>query len=41
MSGRTRLGLIVVGDNAAAIALYRRNGYRLSSMHLDKQLRSE
>ncbi|MFI2319298.1 GNAT family N-acetyltransferase [Nocardia beijingensis] len=39
--GRTRLGLNVVGDNAAAIALYRRNGYQVSSMHLDKQLRSE
>ncbi|WP_280424813.1 GNAT family N-acetyltransferase [Nocardia carnea] len=37
---RTRLGLNVVGDNAAAIALYRRNGYRVSSMHMDKQLHS-
>lgn len=35
----TRLGLNVVGDNEAAIALYRRNGYRVSSMQLDKQLR--
>ncbi|NEW46158.1 GNAT family N-acetyltransferase [Nocardia cyriacigeorgica] len=38
--GRTRLGLNVVGDNAAAIALYRQNGYRVSSMYLDKQLRT-
>lgn len=37
---RTRLGLNVVGDNAAAIALYRRNGYRVSSMQMDKQLRT-
>lgn len=37
---RTRLGLNVVGDNEAAIALYRRNGYRVTSMQLDKQLRS-
>ncbi|MFI1459902.1 GNAT family N-acetyltransferase [Nocardia carnea] len=37
---RTRLGLNVVGDNAAAIALYRRNGYRVSSMHMDKQFPS-
>ncbi|WP_433490816.1 GNAT family N-acetyltransferase [Nocardia grenadensis] len=38
---RARLGLNVVGDNEAAIALYRRNGYRVSSMQLDKQIRPE
>lgn len=38
--GGTRLGLNVVGDNTAAIALYRRSGYRVSSMHMDKELRS-
>ncbi|WP_083905457.1 GNAT family N-acetyltransferase [Nocardia transvalensis] len=38
--GRTRLGLNVVGDNTAAIALYRRTGYHVSSMHMDKPLHS-
>ncbi|WP_459545641.1 GNAT family N-acetyltransferase [Nocardia sp. X0981] len=38
--GGTRLGLNVVGDNAAAIALYRRSGYRISSIHMDKELGS-
>ncbi|WP_431952266.1 GNAT family N-acetyltransferase [Nocardia lijiangensis] len=38
--GTTRLGLNVVGDNVAAIALYRSCGYTVSSMHLDKTLRS-
>ena len=37
--GRTRLGLNVVGDNDAAIAMYRRNGYHVSSLQLDKPLR--
>lgn len=37
--GRTRLGLNVVGDNDVAIAMYRRNGYHVSSMQLDKPLR--
>lgn len=39
-AGRSRLGLNVVGDNTAAIALYRRNGYQVSSMHMDKHLPS-
>ena len=37
--GRTRIGLNVVGDNDAAIGLYRRNGYHVSSLQLDKPLR--
>ncbi|WP_063034528.1 GNAT family N-acetyltransferase [Nocardia grenadensis] len=36
--GTTRLGLNVVGDNTAAIALYRSRGYTVSSMYLDKTL---
>jgi ribosomal protein S18 acetylase RimI-like enzyme len=36
--GWTSLGLNVVGDNDAAIALYRRNGYDVSSMYLRKSV---
>ncbi len=36
--GRTRLGLNVVGDNYTAIALYRRSGYQVASMVMDKTL---
>jgi GNAT superfamily N-acetyltransferase len=36
--GRKALGLNVVGDNAAAIALYQRSGYAVSSMAMRKQL---
>jgi GNAT superfamily N-acetyltransferase len=36
--GRTALGLNVVGDNEAAIALYRRSGYAVSSMAVHKPL---
>lgn len=36
--GRTALGLNVVGDNAAAIALYRRAGYDVASMVMRKQV---
>ncbi|GAA5123477.1 hypothetical protein [Pseudonocardia adelaidensis] len=37
--GRTRLGLNVVGTNVAAIALYRKSGYALSTMQMSKLLR--
>jgi GNAT superfamily N-acetyltransferase len=36
--GRTALALNVVGDNEAAIALYRSNGYEVSSMSMRKIL---
>jgi GNAT superfamily N-acetyltransferase len=36
--GMTALGLNVVGDNEAAIALYRRCGYAVSSMSLRKAI---
>jgi GNAT superfamily N-acetyltransferase len=36
--GRTALGLNVVGDNEAAIALYRRNGYDVASMSMRKRI---
>jgi len=39
--GKTRLALNVVGDDAAAIALYRRNGYAISSMFLDKDVTNQ
>ncbi|BDT92531.1 hypothetical protein IFM12275_25070 [Nocardia sputorum] len=38
--GRATEGHHVMGDNTAAIALYRRNGYQVSSMHMDKRLPS-
>jgi len=36
--GKTALGLTVVGDNDAAIALYRRNGYEVASMAMRKKI---
>ena len=36
--GMSSLGLSVVGDNDAAIALYRRNGYEVASMSMRKRL---
>lgn len=36
--GKMSLGLNVVGDNDAAIAMYQRNGYELSSMYLRKRV---
>lgn len=36
--GRTALGLNVVGDNAAAIALYRSAGYDVTSMAMRKRV---
>jgi ribosomal protein S18 acetylase RimI-like enzyme len=36
--GRTRLGLNVVGTNEAAIALYRKSGYAVSTMQMSKRL---
>ena len=36
--GMTALGLNVVGDNEAAIALYRRGGYDVSSMVMRKEV---
>jgi GNAT superfamily N-acetyltransferase len=36
--GKTRLGLNVVGTNEAAIALYRRNGYAVTTMQMSKAL---
>lgn len=36
--GRTRLGLNVVATNVAAIALYRSNGYAVTTMQMTKAL---
>jgi GNAT superfamily N-acetyltransferase len=37
--GKARLGLNVVGSNIAAIALYRKAGYAVSTMQMSKPLR--
>ena len=37
--GKIRLGLNVVGANVAAIALYRKSGYAVSTMQMSKPLR--
>jgi GNAT superfamily N-acetyltransferase len=37
-AGKTRLGLNVVGTNLAAIALYRKSGYAVSTMQMSKAL---
>jgi ribosomal protein S18 acetylase RimI-like enzyme len=36
--GKARLGLNVVGTNEAAIALYRKNGYAVTTMQMSKAL---
>ncbi len=36
--GKTRIGLNVVGTNDAAIALYRKSGYAVSTMQMSKSL---
>ncbi|MFD9412649.1 GNAT family N-acetyltransferase, partial [Streptomyces sp. NPDC059989] len=36
--GKTALGLNIVGDNEAAIALYHRNGYEVASMSMCKSI---
>jgi ribosomal protein S18 acetylase RimI-like enzyme len=36
--GKTRIGLNVVGTNDAAIALYRKSGYAVSTMQMSKPL---
>ncbi len=36
--GKTRLGLNAVGTNDAAIALYRKSGYAVSTMQMSKEL---
>lgn len=38
LDGKTALGLNVVGDNEAAIAVYRRNGYEVASMSMRKRI---
>ncbi|MDM4721185.1 GNAT family N-acetyltransferase [Micromonospora sp. WMMA1363] len=39
-AGARRLGLNVFGDNAAAIALYERSGYQVTTQQMAKRLRS-